>query len=360
MARRRRLSLLDDNAAVRAADPSGALDAIGGWPSQITRALEENLALHLGGGLPRSVLFCGMGGSAVAGDVVAAIARSRGRIPFVVHRGYGVPAWCGPDTFVVASSYSGETAETLDAFRAARDADAHGIAITSGGTLAAEAAEAGWWVSSLPGGLMPRYALGALVTVPVIVCAGLNLIEVPVGWSDGLADHVAEGVQRWGPEAITQDNVAKSLAHELDGTLPVIWGGDGMSGVAAYRWKTELNENAKVPAAWAALPELDHNEVVAWAREGSAGRPIDRRALVLLREDGEDARIAARFVATAKEVSGSFGLVYTARGHGPPPLGPFLDLALLGAFVSVYLAIVRGVDPTPIDAITRLRRELAG
>jgi len=353
------LSVLDDADAIGAGDPSGALRAIAGWPSQVADALEAVAAADLEHASPTSVLFCGMGGSAVGGDVLAAVARDHGRAPVVVQRSYGAPAWCGPDTFVIASSYSGETVETLDAFRAARDQGARGIAVTSGGTLAQEARRAGWPVIGPDAGLMPRYALGWLVTAPVAAAVRARLLDLPGGWADGLAAHLADGVRRWGPEAIAQDNVAKSLAHELVGALPVVWGGDGVSAAAAYRWKTELNENAKVPAVAASLPELDHNEIVAWAPEGAQGRPVPKRVLVLLREAGESERIAARFDSTAAEVSASFDLVYTATGHGPQPLGPFFELALLGGFVSVYLAILRGVDPTPIESISRLRAALA-
>lgn len=356
------LSVLDDPEGRAERDPSGALDAVASLPEQVRGAgrTVPDLDLH---GLPSperisSVLFCGMGGSGIGGGAVGAAATVSGRVPAVAHRSYGLPAWCGPGCLVVVSSYSGGTDETLDAFRAAVGTGLRGIAVTSGGTLADEADRAGWVVARVASGLMPRYAVGWMTAVPALVLARLGLLSLPHGWTENAARLLDRRVAEWGPGTPRSENPAKALAHDLDGALPVIWGGDGASGVAALRWACDLNENAKTPAHAASLPEGDHNEIVAWAREGAEGRPAGRRVLVWLRTSEEHPGVAARFPATSEEVGESFDVVREVEARGADPLARFLDLTLLGGFVSVYLAVLRGVDPAPVPSIQRLKDHL--
>ncbi len=356
------LSLLDQPEAVAERDPGRSLDAVASLPAHVREAAAAGAAA--GARLPGTddidhVVVCGMGGSAVGGDVLAALARAAGPVPVVVHRGYGAPAHVGPRTLVVASSYSGGTEETLDAFRAARDRGATGLAITIGGRLGDEASAAGWEVIAPTDGLMPRFALGWMTAAPAAALEAAGLLRPAVGWADGAPVALGRRVSAWGPGAPTDANPAKGLAHALLGASPVIWGAEGASGVAAVRWKNDLNENAKVAAHAAVLPELDHNEIVGLAAEGRQGRPTSRSVLVCLRESVEDERVGARFVASTREVAASFELVWEARGEGDDALVRFLDLALLGGFVSVYLALLRGVDPVPIEAIARLKSALA-
>lgn len=356
------LSVLDDPKARAEGDPSGALEAVASLPEQVRGAGRTVSDLDLDD-LPSaervsSVLFCGMGGSGIGGGAVGAAATSSGRVPTVAHRSYGLPAWCGPGCLVVASSYSGGTEETLDAFRAAVEMDLRGVAVTSGGALADEADRAGWVVARVASGLMPRYAVGWMTAVPALVLARPGLLSLPDGWAESAARLLDRRVAEWGPGSPRSENPAKALAHDLDGALPVVWGGDGVSAVAAARWVCDLNENAKTPAHAASLPEGDHNEIVAWAREGAEGRPAARRVLVWLRTSEEHPGVAARFAATSEEVRGSFDAVREVEGRGGDPLTRFLDLALLSGFVSVYLALLRGVDPVPIASIERLKAHL--
>lgn len=299
-----------------------------------------------------------MGGSGIGGDAAAAAADASGRAPVVPHRTYGLPAWCGPSSLVVASTYSGGTEEVLDAFRAATGKGLRGLAVTSGGALAEEGTSAGWAVVRVASGLMPRYAVGWMTAAPALVLGRLGLLGLPDGWAGEAAELLEDRIGEWGPDVPAAENRAKALAAELDGALPVVWGGDGASGVAALRWACDLNENAKIPAHAACLPEGDHNEIVAWAREGAEGRPSGRRVLVWLRSPGEPPGVAARFPATSEEVRDAFDVVREVEGRGRDPLTRFLDLALLGGFVSVYLALLRDVDPVPVPSIDRLKERL--
>lgn len=349
-----------DGTSLTEGDPGGALRSVASLPEQIRTAARIGRGLE---GLPdpegiRAVVCCGMGGSGVGGDVLAAVAHEVGTLPVVAHHSYGVPAYCGPETFVIAASYSGGTEETLDAFRSARAAGAWGVAVTSGGTLGREATDAGWAVAPVADGLMPRYAVGWMTVLPAAACQRMGFLRLPDGWDDAVVRHLESRLAEWGPEVPEAENPAKRMARALTGAFPVVWGGDGASGVAAVRWKNDINENAKTFAHAATLPEGDHNEIVGWAREGSDGRPGMRRVLVWLRESVEDPRVAARIQATRREVEASFDDVVEVVGEGDGPLQRFFDLALLGGFVSVYLAIARGVDPIPIESIVRLKNDL--
>ena len=347
--------MLDDLAALAANDPSGMLEAVLGLAAQCRdgyRAGLEAADLPSGDGVT-AVAVCGMGGSGVSGDVVRALYRDRLNLPVTVAKGPVLPEFCGKDTLVVVSSYSGGTAETLACFEEATGRGCRVVAVTSGGELARRAEEHGVAVVPVPGGFQPRAAvghltfgvLGALEAVGVVPTLGTEVPHVAT---------VLEGLRnRIGPEVPETSNRAKQLAGFIGERLPVIWAADGVGGVAANRWRTELNENAKVPAFSAVLPELDHNEVVGW----SAGTG-ERFALLTLRHPGEHPGVAERFqvsVAVALSAGMTHGEV---RADGDTPLSSLMALVMLGGAVSVYLAALRGVDPTPIDAITRIKRAL--
>jgi glucose/mannose-6-phosphate isomerase len=202
---------------------------------------------------------------------------------------------------------------------------------------------------------MPRAAFGFLALAPIGALEAMGLLP---GLGDDVDDAVG-GLRRvvaaCGPHVALAANPAKSLARRLGDRIPVIWGADGIAAVAATRWRTQFNENAKIPAFSAALPELDHNEVVGWS-EGR-GRPF---LLVVLRHEGEHPEAAARFPLSV-EIARESGLdVEEVWAGGRSPLARLFELVLHGDLVATYVAFERGVDPTPIEAIARLKRSLAG
>jgi glucose/mannose-6-phosphate isomerase len=347
---------LDDRSAIAAADPSGMLAAVMAVGEQarhgyrVGRGVED---LPSGDGV-RAVVMCGMGGSGVSGDVVRAAFRDRLSVPVAVVRGPALPEFCGKDTLVVASSYSGDTAETLECFEAAADRGCRLVVVTSGGELARRADEGGVPVVRVPGDApAPRAAIGYLVfgTLGALEGAGsiprMDQETEHVGSSlDALAEEIA-------PDRPTETNRSKQVATDIGDRIPVIWGAEGVGEVAALRWKTELNENAKVPAFASSLPELDHNEVVGWSP--GAG---DRFFLVALRHGMEHPSVAARFPPSL-DVAHSAGVRdREVWSDGDSPLSILMSLALLGGATSIYLGILRGVDPAPIDAIRRIKEAL--
>lgn len=351
------MSRLDDEGALRAGDPSGMLGAIAATPGQVRAGYELGRGAE---GLPSAdgataLVVCGMGSSAVGGELVRALFADRLPIPVVVVRSPELPGFVGPHSLVMASSYSGGTAETLAAFEEARRRGARLFGVTSGGELGGRCTEAELGLVRVPDDfLMPRTAIG-----PMVVGA-LGALEA-IGLLPRLQDDVEEAVRELeavvelgGPIVPASANPAKALAERLEGRVPVVWGAAGIGAVAAARWKTELNENAKVPAFSSELPELDHNEVVGWS-EGAG----ERFHVVALRHDGEHPEVAARFEPSAAIARAAGAGIDEIWARGRSGLSRFLSLVLIGDLTATYLAIARGVDPTPIEAIARLKSAMA-
>jgi glucose/mannose-6-phosphate isomerase len=346
---------LDDVEAVRRRDAGGMLGVIAALGSQCREGFANGAGAD---GLPdladvRGVVCCGMGGSAVAGDVLRSVFRDRLGMPVEVNRSSELPEHAGPHSLVVASSYSGNTSETLAAFREATKRGCRSIVVTSGGTIETEAVEAGVPVVRVPGGFQPRAALGWLAFT------ALGALEV-AGLLPPLADDVAEAAdeidaraEACRPEVPARDNPAKRLAEAIGDRIPVLWGAEGIGSAAAARWKTQCNENGKVPAWWSSMSELDHNEVVGWTE------PFGRaHAVVALRHEAEDPEIAARFPLSLQIAADARAGTHEVWATGRSAIARLMSLIALGDHVSAYIGIRRGLDPTPVDVITRLKAAL--
>ncbi|MGZ4103800.1 MAG: bifunctional phosphoglucose/phosphomannose isomerase [Actinomycetota bacterium] len=349
---------LDDPGALAAADPHDALGAVERYPEQWLEALTR---AHSCTGLPTrhgitSLVYCGMGGSGIAGDVLAAIAAESGSVPVGVVKGRRLPAWAGPNTLVVCASYSGDTEETLACFEDAIARKARTVVISTGGKLAARAAQVGAARISPVEGLQPRQALPSLAAPALVVAEQLGLLA---GMSDAIQETtgiLSSRVANYGRDVPTDRNDGKQLAAQLDGTVPLIWGQEGVLSVAAQRWRTQLNENAKTPAFSNFFSELDHNEIVGF----EAGAPgLRDLGVVVLRAPGESFATERRIEATLDRVRSLVATVCEARAVGESPLARLMSSVILGDFVSVYLAVRRGVDPTPVAAIDELKSRLA-
>jgi glucose/mannose-6-phosphate isomerase len=348
---------LDDPAALRAGDPSGMLAAFAAAGDQLHRAYRESRNASIApAGEVRSVVLCAMGGSAAAGDVVGAAFERVTRAPISVVRGYRLPAAVGPDDLVISISYSGNTEETLVAHAEAVERGAKTIAVCSGGDLVERSDEAGTPVVRIPGSApVPRAGLGELVggLLGGLVAAGVLPASDPE--VDEAARAVGTSARELGPDVPTADNEAKQVAEWVGDRIPVVWGSEGITAAAAWRWKTAFNENAEVPAFASTLPELDHHEVVGWT--GDRGKAF---RLLILREDGEHGRVEARLEATLDEVAGS-GLEWReVRARGTGPLARAMSLAVTGDLASAYHALGRGIDPAAMGPLERIKSRLVG
>lgn len=306
-------------------------------------------------GRPRRVLLCGMGGSAIAGDVARPWLASQG-VDLTVWREYGLPEWAGPEVPVVLASYSGDTEETVAAARAAQARGAPALAITTGGKLAAWAGAAAPAVPRvvLPPGLPPRAALGHNLGALLWGLHRLGLCASPGAEIDAAVAVLREGAARLGPAA--PENEAVRLARALLGRFTVLYTSSPAAHAAGLRWKAQLNENAKSPAYCAALPELDHNDIVGWE---TLRRRRELFALVVLRGGDEHPRVARRVAPTRELLAAEFHACHELTARGATPLARCLSLVQLGDYVSCYLAAAAGVDPLPVARIDALKARLA-
>jgi glucose/mannose-6-phosphate isomerase len=343
---------LNDDEALRALDAGDMLEAVASLPRHAREGYAAGVqarGLASADGIT-AVTFCGMGGSAVAGDVLRSLFRGRMIVPVEVNRTPELPAYAGPHTLVVISSYSGNTAETLACFEEAVARGCRVLPITSGGTLAARAEELGLGAVRIPGGYMPRAALGYLALSLLGAMESVGLLPTLADDVEDAAAELDRLVDALGPMVPTERNEAKALAMRIGDRQPVVWGADGFGSVAAARWKTQMNENGKVPAWAAALPELDHNEVVGWF--GEQGRSS---FVVALRHEGEHADVAVRFPISL-EIARDAGVVTEeVWATGRTELTRFLSLVVMGDYVSCYVGLAQGIDPSPIASIDRLK-----
>jgi glucose/mannose-6-phosphate isomerase len=304
----------------------------------------------------RRIVILGMGGSAIGGDLLAALVADEALCPIYVHRGYDLPAFVsGPETLVIGCSYSGNTEETLSAIEQARQRDVLLLAVTTGGELAGLADAWGVPLMRYSYNSQPRAALGySFVLLLNLLC---HLAQV----ADKAADlgEAVDVMRAWqkeiGPEVPVAANPAKRQAGLLIERLPIIYGA-GLMEPVAQRWKTQLNENAKRWAFFEGMPELNHNAVVGYAM---SERVRDWASVILLRSHYDSTRIRARWRVTRQMLlhEGIGNDQVEARGQSR--LAQMLSLIHYGDLVSVYLALASNVDPTPVDPIAFLKAELA-
>ena len=341
----------------RAVDGSGMAGLIAAWPEQVREQrarLDESPWPTMP--LPSLLALGGMGGSAIAGDLVFALAADRLPCPTLVVRDYHWPEAVRPGALAVLSSYSGATEETLALLEEAERRGVSRVGLTVGGPLAERltAAKAAW--RGLPAGLPPRAALGySVVSLSRLLEALGDPGEGEGAWQEALAV-LEEGNDRWAPASPEAGNPAKALARALVGRAVLVHGAFGVMAAVAQRWKGQVNENAKTPAFAATLPEMNHNEIVGW----QALRDLHARcAAVFLADSGDAPRIAVRREVTARILEEEGVATHVVESRGTSRLARALSLVLFGDWVSFYLAVLAGVDPTPIAKIDRLKRALA-
>ncbi len=327
-------------------DKSGVLNLLARFPEQCRQGL--GLAHRVDDGSLRGfsrLVVLGMGGSGIAGDLLARFAD----VETVVVHGYSLPPWVGPESLVIALSYSGDTEETLAAFAQAEGKTSRRLAVSSGGKLGQMCTKQGIPWIQIPRGLPPRAALGYLL-FPL-----LGLMD-RWGLLRGKLSLALEGLENLAAELAPhqEGNRAQGLARELQGKVPLVYGAEATAPVA-FRWKTQINENAKQPAFWAELPELCHNEIVGWELTSPV---LPQGAVIFLRTALDHPRNALR-VETLKDLLRARSLPFWELwGEGQDLLGQALYLLYFGDWVSVYLALVNGVDPAPVRVIQELKRRM--
>ena len=349
-------------APARANDPRDMMGAILGLPEQCEAARTIGQTADLGAVSARhyaSLVVLGLGGSAIGGDFLRSCFAPHVRCPVEVVRDYHIPGYVGADTLVFASSNSGNTEETLSAYDQARKAGATIVAFTTGGDLARQASGDGVPAVMLPGGLQPRAAVGYSFVPLIVVAARLGLMSSTL--VDDLDETLAvmRGVRDRNCPDAAEANQARSLAGAWKGKLPVIYGSQAERGVVAYRWKTQINENAKAYAIANVFPELNHNETVGWSGAHGQGNPEGVLRVCILRDEREPAHIKRRVELTKKILADHADGIDEAWAVGDSALARMMSLVYLGDFASCYLAYAYAEDPTPVKVIDWLKSELA-
>lgn len=340
------------------------VDTLGMWaataalPEQMAAAVVRAQKVDLGSVEARSgwtgVVVCGMGASGIAGDVTAALSWTRAGLPVTVVKSYRLPAHVGPGSLVFAVSCSGDTEETVAAAAEARERGAAVLTISGPGALSAAADDAHEPLVTVPGDIpQPRAGLGALAVPPLVLLDRLGILPGIVG----LLEEAIGALERSRDELAEPGSVAEQLARQIGRTIPLVHGAPGPTGVAALRWKTQVNENAKAPAFWALQPELCHNEVAGWGQHGDVTRQL--LTLVQLRYEGEHPRVSRRFRLVREVLREVTANLLEVRTDAVTDVGALFDLCLLGDFVSLHLAAAEGVDPGPVPILGELERSMA-
>jgi glucose/mannose-6-phosphate isomerase len=336
-------------------DTLGIFDAAASLPEQMETAIEAAKSVH---GLPSggeidNVLVLGMGGSGVTGELLQVIAGPFMPVPVVVVKGYTPPSYTNERTLVFAMSFSGETEETLEAVETVGASGARIVAVTRGGRLK-EATE-GWGGQVVPiadGIPQPRTGLGALAVPPLIVLERMGLFPGAEQW----VTHAIAQLKTRRDELVKDDNCAELLARRIGRTLPIIYGGGGLGAVAATRWKTEINENARVAAFWNTSPELCHNEIAGWGQHGDMTRQVF--TLVKLRHDFEHPQVMRRFDLIDEVAEEVLGGVESVEAAGEGNLAQLFDLSMIGTFTSLHMAAQEGIDPGPVPVLDWMKQQL--
>lgn len=324
------------------------IDDVLGLPDQLRDALWRIETARLEPADSAGLMVCGMGGSAIGGDLAAAALGDRLTKPLVSIRGYKLPGWATPEWTVLCSSYSGDTEETLACFEAAGALGARRLVVSTGGQLVERAREAGVPVVAPPGIYQPRVAV-AYMFVAAAEAAALA----------GVAPSIRSEIDAAAAFLEAQRDAIKAKAAEVAGQIgnaPTVIYGSDLTAAIAHRWKTQINENAKLLAFHSELPEADHNEICGWSRDSGAGAI----AAVFLEDCDQHPRERRRFELTAELVAEEAAAVVRLETVGETRVERLLWATLLGDLVSLEIARQRGVDPGRIEAIDRLKEGMAG
>lgn len=351
------IEILDDPVAEATVDRSGMLAVVGQVSAMVAQAEKIAAAVDLEKAERISqVLVLGMGGSAISGDIAADLLFKRIKVPLLVNRTYHIPEFVGPETLVLSLSYSGETEEVLNATREAERRKAKIICIASGGKLLQLAEAKKYPFFQIPGGYQPRAALPFLL-IPLLTClAKLGLIpsiEQEIKETIALLTKLCD---EFGPNRPLRSNAVKQMAKRISGKLPIIFGSAGSTAAAALRIKNQINENSKQTALVNYFPELNHNEI---ANLASLKREENAFAWIILRDEDDSERVKKGIEIVKSLIGQKLGGINEIVSQGRLALARIFSLIIYGDYLSVYLALLRGVDPTPVEAISRLKKELS-
>ncbi|MDD5173416.1 MAG: bifunctional phosphoglucose/phosphomannose isomerase [Candidatus Omnitrophica bacterium] len=351
---------LDGFKRIEKYDESSMLELIESFPEQCQDAKCIGDGFELPQGFKRSyknIICTGLGGSAIGADIVRSYISADARIPVSVNRNYTLPNFVAEDTLAIVSSYSGNTEETLSAYREAVSRNSSVIVITSGGKLEKAAKKDNLPCLIIPEGFPPRCALGYSFFPLLTVLAKIGIIKDQAGSIDDAMRNLRKlrdsGI---GYKIPFKNNLAKKTAAEIFGKFPVIYASQDRIDAVVTRWRGQLAENSKTLSSGHLFPEMNHNEIVGWE---NPKKVLKDCVAIILRDVDDHPRISMRMDVTRNLLRKGKAKVLEISSSGRGLLARIFSLIYIGDYVSFYLAILNGIDPTPVNKITYLKKEMA-
>ncbi len=348
------VNLLDQAEKIPLVDRSGMLNFAVDAAKHYRQAAEVADRMIIDYPKPANIVVSGLGGSAIGGDLLKDWARNQLKIPMEVSREYHLPAYADKKTLVLVASYSGDTEETLSSFLDALKRKCMVYCISSGGALIKYAQKHQVPYLQVPSGIPPRAALPYMFVPLLILLEKAGLVKgakIELSEAIGLLEKISKDN---GPDVLTRDNFAKTVATHIGDTAPTVYGQDFFRSVA-QRFKQQFNENSKSAAKWEYFPELDHNEIVGWEGRGEQCKYF---SIIFIQDEEAPLEITSRIDITEGIIQRAGLITFDLRVQGKSPLAKMLSTILVGDFISVYLAVLRGVDPTPVQTINYLKTSL--
>jgi glucose/mannose-6-phosphate isomerase len=353
------MNILDDLEKIKKLDKQGMLEIEENFYRQLESSKKIAESVELGQIKLKKfagLAILGMGGSGFVGDIIKSLVKDEIDIPVEIVKSYDLPGFVKNGWLVIPVSYSGNTEETVNAARQALERGCTLLCVTAGGEMEKIAQENNQAVIKVPSGFQPRGASGYLFFSTYLVLGRMGIININAGDVKEALDLIKNKVSRYRREVKTGENYAKQIALEIGNKLPVIYGTSGILSAVAFRWKCELNENSKFPSFWSEFPELNHNETVGWE---NLKELTSNFILVVFKDSTATARIKVRIDTTVKIIKDNLNKIIEISVEGKSKLAKAMSLMYLGDIASVYLALLNGTDPTPVDKILVLKAELA-
>jgi len=350
--------MINDMKLISEIDKSDMLGAVARFPDQIKEAKDIVESSSFGSFFKiNNIIISGMGASSISGDIVQNLLRDRLNIPIFITRQYDLPKWANKDTLVLSQSYSGNTEETLSTFKHACQKRCKIIGISSGGKLQEFCQKRDIPHVKIPAGYAPRAATGYVLFSSLYALKKIGILtnDIDSEIQDTIA--VTEEFRNHNKKEIPEtDNLSKQMAKKMLNSIPQIYGFDFYSPIAK-RWCTQLNENSKLICRYDEVSECNHNDIIGWSMDPEISKKF---TCVLFRDhENESIYMAKRLDFMKNLFEDVAGNVIQIQAQGKKRLAKMMYMMYLGDFISCYLALLRKIDPTPVDAITELKNDLA-
>jgi glucose/mannose-6-phosphate isomerase len=351
--------MLNELEEIKTVDKNNLIEIYLNFPDHIEEAIKIGESAELDEAILNfpelsNIVISGIGGSAIGGDILNSWLLNKLSVPIIINRDYSIPSFSNENTLLIGVSYSGNTQETLDAVAKGLDQNCRIVCVTSGGKLERFCIENNLSVIKVPELLPPRSATGYLLTSLALILSRMNLIDVNAEFQNTIAA-LRKLRDNLKPEVPMDENPAKNLALSIKDTYPVIYAYGYLLPIAR-RWKTQFNENSKILAGFDAFPECSHNDIVGWAEDEDYVK--QQFSVIYLRTEDEPSNVRDQIEFTKQLLENKVHGIFEIKSPEGSRLYQMLYLMYLGDFVSLYLAVLRGVDPMPIEAIDNMKEAI--